>query len=77
MNRQSIERRSNAGRELSLELRVSRSMREMSEPGLSGANFFCRVNSFADAQMSRVRRPKERIEYQDIDAPESSHSSFW
>jgi hypothetical protein len=61
---EAIERRSDAGRKLRSQLRVSGAVGEVREPGLACADLLCHLDGLRDAEMSRMGFAKERVDYQ-------------
>jgi len=70
LNGQSVECRSDTGRQLRLQFGVTGAVREMSEPSLPGTNFLRGGHGLGHAEVGRVRRPEKCVEHKDINASE-------
>jgi hypothetical protein len=75
-NCQSVECRSDTGRQLRLQFGVTGAVREMREPRLSRSDFLCRTHGLGYAEVRRVWRPKKGVEDQDINASKRPNRIF-
>ena len=74
LDSEAIERRSDAGWKLGLQLSVAGAVREMGEPGLARSDSAGRGDRFRDAEMGRMLRAKERVDHENAHAAEFAQS---
>src|SRR5712675_50446 len=76
LNGQSVECRSDTGRQLRLQFGVTGAVCEMREPRLARSDSLCRTHRLGHAEVRRVRRAEKGVEDEHINAPKRPNRIF-